>query len=876
MVLSHISIFGAAPVQLFLFPLCADREAGDEDQRTGVEYIHGGVGTLADLLTQDPLSGVCVRGPDLGSPERGAIDSISELELCGTDGGRGRHGALKLAREWHVGSPKLPPKWYAPRPLLLPEGDGVDAGGSVFISIVLDADPGKTFPDGACDVIIDGIPEIPPPRFLVVLMTAPLCVGGLWQAVRQREHHRGRLVAGAETVAIVSADDLRAEGMQLSLGLSWEKTCEDFVEKLGSVGRLTTLMTCPHLVVLFGYDGVIYHRGREVSKPTLFFDPLCIEGDFARRNRGRVPGAREAFVAGFAQGLAQSLAAVHGSPAAECDDASTSACVKRGIESGFWAARRLSHQGLSLAAAPAASPASVYRTGGILLRGGRDLPDGQHLLEFAIPADRIARETEPSWSLLDSIVGDVTAVARGIVIDGPEAPGNQVAQARFGRLVLFDRHEIETFRTVFNLIQQYLSNPNKQSPLNIALCGPTGAGRAYAALQVAESATRGRNVRQLRFDLGKFACAADLTAAFYSIRDCAASPEAPIPLVYFDGFDTSLPDSTSPFGWLPHLAPAMLDGVFSDGGVARHMGRRAVFFFGASAVRTYADLKRRADANTDASAGVRSFLGCLHGCVDVLGPNRIDAADRLYPVRRAALLRALLEEREPKLKAGEKLRIDHGMLNGLLLVPSYPQGVRSIRSIIAMSRLDGCQRFEFAALPPRTQLNIHVDYDELLRHMSGIPIPREHREEMARGIHNAYNDSIDAMHAETPNKPSAEPWEALDEEKKESSRAHADSIPHKLRLVGCFLSLERDDRTLVKSFTPEDVDRMAMEEHDRWCSERLQKQWRLGPRDPKVRSSPFFVSWSELDKPWQDVDRDIVKRYPEILKPHGLMIYKVG
>jgi hypothetical protein len=496
-------------------------------------------------------------------------------------------------------------------------------------------------------------------------------------------------------------------------------------------------------------------------------------------------------------------------------------------------------------------------------------------LKFAIPADKIAREREPNWFVLDSMVGDVTEVARRIVTNGPEAPGNQVPQARFGRLVLFDRHEIETIRTIFSLIQQYVSNPKRESPpLNIALCGLRGLGRACAAMQVAESATRGCNVRQLQFDLGKFTSATDLTAAFYSIRDCAVSPEGPTPLVYFDGFDTSPPGSAgSLFGWLPYLAPVILDGVFSDGGVARHIGR-AVFFFSTSAVRTYFELKRRADGDTHISAGVRSFLGCLHGSVDVLGPNRLNAADRLYPVRRAALLRALLEEKEPKLLANRKLKIDDGVLTGLLLVPSYRQGIRSIRSIIAMSRLGGRQSFELAALPPRTQLNIHVDHDEFLRHMGGMPIPREHRGEVARGIHNAYNKSIYAMPDGTANKPSPEPWEELDEEKRESSRAHADSIPYKLRLIGCFLSPEQESRKVVREFSTKDVERLAVNEHDRWCAERLQRQWRLGARDPKTRSSPFLVSWSEMEEHWRNVDRDIVRSYPEILAPRGLMIYK--
>jgi hypothetical protein len=98
-----------------------------------------------------------------------------------------------------------------------------------------------------------------------------------------------KLQLRAETIVIVSAKELRAEGIDLLYGLSWEKTCEEFVEKLGSVGWLTTPVTCPHFIVLFGCDGLIDHGERQAGKPVLFFDPLCIEGDFLAEELGQHP-----------------------------------------------------------------------------------------------------------------------------------------------------------------------------------------------------------------------------------------------------------------------------------------------------------------------------------------------------------------------------------------------------------------------------------------------------------------------------------------------------------------------------------------------------------------------------------------------------------
>ena len=866
MVQSHILLYGAAPSQLLVFPLRSNDYANEHQQCTGIEYLYAGVGLLSCFLEQVSADSVHIYKHAFGDPDRAAIHSILELEFRGTNS-EGQP-VLGLARQRIVGSLDLPPKWHSPQQPPSEEDLGAVKGGKeVMVCIVQDAEAGKSFTSDSKRLILDGLPKaLPCP--VVVHASRPLCVGGLWDAIHQREKDSPEL--GAETIIIVSAEDLRAEGIDLSYGLSWEKTCEDFVEKLGSIGRLTTLVTCPHLVVLFGCDGLIHHRGRRADKPTLFFDPFCIEGDFVRGSWGSIPGVGEAFVGGFSRGLVSAYGASLDTRGDDRDGI-INTCVEEGIKAGFWVARRMASQGLFLRE-PTDTPALAYRTG-ISPEEELNTPRGQRLLRFAIPSDKIAKETEPSWSLIDSMVGDVTEVARRIVIDGPGALGPQVAQARFGQLVLFDRHEIESFRTLFNLMRQYFSGTNNTRPLCIALCGLTGSGKAFAAIQVAQSAFKGHNIRILRFNLCKFTCAADLTAAFYTIRDHALS-DGSVPVVYFNGFDTSLPGSGAQFEWLTYLAPVMLDGKFSDKGVTKNIGP-AIFFFGATSTRAYADLKRRAEAEREISTGarLRSFLGCLHGYADVLGPNHIDEADRLYPVRRAPILRALLETRQPSLKAGNRLNMDDGVLTGLLLVPRYHRGLWSLRSIIAMSRLDGRRYFELAALPPRTQLNIHVDHDEFVRHMSRLPIPLEYREGIAACIHDAYNMAIrDMPNGSGP--PEIVSWEKLEEEKRESSRAHADSIPHKLRLIKCFTSPEQENRQPLEGFTRGDLEKLAIEEHDRWCAERLQKQWRLGPRDPSARSSPFFVPWSDMTEEWQDVDRKIVERYPEILKKHGLMIYR--
>lgn len=625
------------------------------------------------------------------------------------------------------------------------------------------------------------------------------------------------------------------------------------MEQLGSVGRLVTLVTCAHLIVLFGCDGVIYHHGRQAARPTLFFDPLCGEGEFFRRNLGYVPGIAEAFVAGFAKTLVR------------LDQLQN---IDNSIEFGLVAARRLARRGLSIS-----DPASSQAPGYDVVKIMRNLDDDgtEKLIRFSIPSDEIGRGSERNWSLLDRTIGDPAEVARQIVKEGIHSSTSQIPLARFNRLVLFDRQEIESYRTLFNFLSEYLAVPNNQ-PLSIALFGPRGSGKSFAAFQVAETAAEGKKVRQLRFDLGQFTQINDLLAAFHSVRDCAL--EGFTPLVYFDGFDMSF--SGSQFGWVPYLLGPMLAGKYSDCGVSRPIGP-AVFFFGATVVKSYEELQRRADRDTGKLTRTRDFLNCLNGFVNVRGPDRVntgDEVDRIYPVRRAVILRALLEAREPSLKTGEEINIDESVLNGLLLVPTYRQGIRSLKSIIAMSRLNGRHNFERSALPPQSQLDLHVDYGTFTKYMHGLPLPEHILEELAEKLHNIYLKEITKM--STPEDiQNLKQWNQLDEELKESSRAHANSIPHKLRQISCFLAEKQEHRKPVTEFTCDQIDLLGEIEHDRWNVERLQKQWSMGERDPKKRKSPFLVPWSDLEKKWQDIDRCMVQGIPSII-PEPYKIYEMG
>ncbi|KPM38527.1 hypothetical protein AK830_g8045 [Neonectria ditissima] len=841
----HIVISGDAPSQMFLLP----REASAINNNGGPQgfsshHLHGGAGLIADLLEDEEDQTVQIHKPDLINAAEIGDQVIVELENPHTNGQHSHAFRFKSAKQISLSA-----RWLAPA-LPLPDTNH----DTVSVWVLHDAGPESTFSNPDCKAAI-ALFRNSRPRFLIYHMSRPLCFGNLWDALRRGPYVDANKQDPEQVIVVLSADDLRAEGIELSYGLSWEKTCEDFVEKLGSSGKLVTLVTCAHLIVRFGCDGVIYHRGLQAAKPYLVFDPQCVEGEFYRQHLGSIPGEAETFVAGFAQGF------IH----------SNELSIERGIESGLWATRRLSRYGLTIKEDSPGSARSIYQSSVLMNNLGKGEHDDK-LLALSIPSDSIASGSEHSWSLIDHLVGDPAEVARRIVQDGITSPETRVPLTCFGNLVLFDRQEIELFRTLFNFLKLYFSSP-KTKPLSIALCGPRGAGKAFAALQVAKSAAKGQIIQELRFDLAQFTSPSDLLAAFHSVRDCTL--EGSIPLVYFSGFDASFLGSD--LGWLPHLLPAMLGGRFSDQGVSRPIGP-AIFFFGTTRFRSYSELQHRAALDTARVTRLQDFLGCLHGFVNVLGPSRVDygdGVDRLYPVRRAVILRSLLEAREPNLKSKEKISIDESILNGLLLVPTYRHGIRSLKTIIAMSRVDGRRSFERAALPPPAQLDAHVDYAEFTLHMSGIPLPDRVLEKVAIKLHETY---LAARKIATPDElDDLKSWKQLSEELKESSRAHAMSISQKLRHVSYYLSEKQGTREPIWEFTPEQIDLLAEVEHDRWNSERLQNQWGLGEREPGKRKSPFLIPWADLEVKWQDIDRAMVAAYPSILRSlEGYAIYPMG
>jgi len=172
-------------------------------------------------------------------------------------------------------------------------------------------------------------------------------------------------------------------------------------------------------------------------------------------------------------------------------------------------------------------------------------------------------------------------------------------------------------------------------------------------------------------------------------------------------------------------------------------------------------------------------------------------------------------------------------------------------------------------------------------------------EPLAEAIHDRWRAQQLKEHRPAPS------WEELDEPRKESSRAQARAIAGKLHSIHSAVApLQNWDASKDFAFTPEEIEKLSLVEHDRWWHERLDAGWKL-IRMPDAedldevnrvleeakrrKESPYLISWADLveldaemdrrfGNRWgsiADLDRDAVREIPERLAFVGLQVIRM-
>jgi len=412
-----------------------------------------------------------------------------------------------------------------------------------------------------------------------------------------------------------------------------------------------------------------------------------------------------------------------------------------------------------------------------------------------------------SWSILNEKYGrdrlDLIETAKRIVIYGEQEILNEVPSCKYGALQTVDRMEIESYRAIVNLLKKYAKDKDTR-PLSLAVFGFPGSGKSFGIKQIAK--TLG-GFEIFVYNLSQFTSLRELEVAFQEIRDASIKGER-LPLVFFDEFDSSF--NGEPLGWLKSFLAPMQDGVFMEDGRERQLGR-AVFVFAGGTSTTFQNFINQ-DQDLFRKAKGPDFVSRLKGYLNIQGPNPTSKEDKVYIIRRAMLLRSLITRNAKQLLDSDmRVNIDENILYALLTTETYRHGARSLEFFISMSPLLGEKKWTSSLLPPRSQMDIHVDAEEFMSKTTVLAMCKE----LAKLSHEMY---VEAELAKAPNKDSqaVTHWENLSETYKKSNIAQ---IQYHVERFKDFNIGIRQKSSEGNQFTFKDGDllKLAMAEHERWC-----------------------------------------------------------
>lgn len=703
--------------------------------------------------------------------------------------------------------------------------------------------------------------------WIILKMAQPLAEGKLWE--RLQEKHADKLVV------VMPVSDLRSTEVKISRQVSWERTAQDLVWELVYNTRVNSFIRCQHVIASFDTVGaILLSRG---SKPapdaTLFFDPYLMEGDWAQRYKGYMIGYTSCLAAGIARELIVNARAPN---------------MFRGIQSGMRAMRSLHVKGYGEVESNPQKFQLAFPVSNIAEELAKDVDClAVAPIKHSEPAQAegattpAAGEAPLFWTILEAQNPVLLeSVAQEIVRQGLEHAMSGVPVGKFGELITVDRREIEALRSISGLIREYCEGYHKE-PLSIAVFGPPGSGKSFAVKQLANSVRPGE-IKELTFNLSQFGGTEDLLDAFHQVRDKALSGK--IPLVFWDEFDTAL--QHQPLGWLRYFLVPMQDGEFQEGQLIHPIGR-SIFVFAGGTSPSMEKFGGKLDEEKRRAVKLPDFVSRLRGFLDIIGPNRIEGSeDPHYIIRRAILLRSILERHAPQLLGSESgkeiAHIDKGVLYALLSIEKYRHGARSMQAIVAMSQLSGKTSFERSSLPTEAQLNLHVDGRDLFSLLQRMEPDEDLLEKLAEAAHEVFCDGLRVEgHKYGPRTIRGKkvhnmlkPYSVLSEDEKEVNRNNVRDIPNKLKSVG-YVMLPAHSNEAPSEFTSSEIERLARMEHERWMREKLDTGWKYAKTKNKAKKlHPCLASWDTLPTDEQDKDLGLVTGIPKIIAKAGYTMVK--
>lgn len=516
-----------------------------------------------------------------------------------------------------------------------------------------------------------------------------------------------------ERLLIVSAMDLRLEGVRLRGHLSWDAVLEDLAAALREEDNLLRNLCQEYgkLLIQFDVEAVaLLSSNKEGINITFVFHPTSAEGDLAGERPGSLYGQMNAFACALTAALSNDDWALGIEP----------------LKIALAAARVYAAGAIKIPLNDITHPliwpqVGIHREGAVSARmrttdkpttdAARRNSEFETLRNIELTPTTIAND--PDFRLIFHLEpGDLHKLGSRIVTMG-EDKVKTLPSARIGKFITIDRTEMEGYRTIQRLIDRYLADESVTKPISIGVFGPPGAGKSFGIKQIVEK----RNIPFREFNMSE-AVEEALPGYFHELRDIRLRGK--VPLCFFDEFDSRGRSIVARF-----LAP-MQDGEFRDGTRTHPIGRAILVFAGGTAW-TAEHFQMAARYKTDGTViqpddgqhqnakdlKIPDFVSRLSSTLDVLGPNPVGQGDEKgHILRRAVLLRNLIEKTLPQVVTDGDGRadIDESVISAFLSGGDFSFGARSIEQVLKMCAVPLSQaRLGISDLPDESRLKLHLE-----------------------------------------------------------------------------------------------------------------------------------------------------------------------
>ena len=632
------------------------------------------------------------------------------------------------------------------------------------------------------------------------------------------------------SIHVVSADKLRADGAMISKAVSWERTVMSLLWHLRNNSSVSENLKSPRILVTFDCDAAVYitTENKVIKSATLFLAHGRNEGWLRRQvednNNNKDKTRKQEENAAKLDALFEAV---------QKEFAEAAGCLNA-------------------------------------------VPDLYSMKnnKYDIPIFSGGNTGDPeAFSVAEQEGFDAMAEMAEKYVLGNDDVIDGLPILEIGKLKTIDRKEIEAFGNIRNMLEDYKNGKDTQ-PLSIAVFGSPGSGKSFGIKQIAENLFSSNDLKSDTYNVSQFTDTEDMVKAFQWVRDVGL--EGKLPLLFFDEFDSAGLDGKQPLGWLKSFLAPMQDGEFYDC-FGKHPIGKCILVFAGGTASTFKEFRNPADPAAFVAAKGPDFVSRIKCSIDIAGPNPRVPYEKSYILRRALLLKSFLQRygiKEP----------DKNVVRAMLHIPLYYHGARSMETIVKQSHVsDG--KWSTFSLPSAEQLDLHVDSRTfldilLLKEIEASPLGK-----MAVKAQNFYRKHNPSSAADFD-------WDELPLKYKLSNFAHIRSNMEKITAYGVEAGYinDKSKKPFAGNFE-EQIETLAKLEHIRWMAEKRSQGWKPGiPRDNEKMLHDCLYDWDEMEEVYikhfgeiegkkkakieKDKDRDPFHELPEVLNAGGMCLYE--